>query len=53
MKKIYSFIAALFIAQYTFAQWPANYDGVMLQGFYWNSYEETQWTKLTAQADEL
>ena len=53
MKKIYSFIAALFIAQYTFAQWPANYDGVMLQGFYWNSYEETQWTNLTAQADEL
>lgn len=33
--------------------WPANYEGVMLQGFYWDSYSETSWSKLTAQADEL
>lgn len=33
--------------------WPANYDGVMLQGFYWNSFSDTQWTNLTSQADEL
>lgn len=33
--------------------WPANYDGVMLQGFYWGSYSDTQWTNLTSQADEL
>lgn len=33
--------------------WPANYDGVMLQGFYWDSYNDTQWTNLTSQADEL
>ncbi len=33
--------------------WPANYGGVMLQGFYWDSYEDTQWNVLTAQADEL
>lgn len=33
--------------------WPANYQGVMLQGFYWNSNEETSWKNLTAQADEL
>ena len=33
--------------------WPANYQGVMLQGFYWDSYEDTKWTNLTAQADEL
>lgn len=33
--------------------WPANYDGVMLQGFYWDSYKDTQWTNLTSQADEL
>lgn len=25
----------------------------MLQGFYWDSYSETSWTKLEAQADEL
>ena len=33
--------------------WPANYEGVMLQGFYWDSYSETSWANLTAQADEL
>lgn len=33
--------------------WPANYDGVMLQGFYWDSYSDTKWTNLTSQADEL
>lgn len=33
--------------------WPANYDGVMLQGFYWDSYKEIQWSTLTSQADEL
>lgn len=33
--------------------WPANYGGVMMQAFFWNSFEYTQWTNLTAQADEL
>ncbi|MCF0198460.1 MAG: alpha-amylase [Bacteroidaceae bacterium] len=33
--------------------WPADYDGVMLQGFYWDGYADTQWTNLEAQADEL
>ena len=33
--------------------WPANYEGVMLQGFYWDSYSDSKWTKLTSQADEL
>ncbi len=33
--------------------WPANYGGVMLQGFYWDSYSETKWVDLTNQADEL
>lgn len=33
--------------------WPANYGGVMLQGFYWNSFSDTRWTNLTSQADEL
>ena len=26
---------------------------VMLQGFYWDSYSQTRWTKLEKQADEL
>lgn len=33
--------------------WPANYQGVMLQGFYWDSYNDSKWTKLESQADEL
>lgn len=33
--------------------WPANYDGVMLQGFYWDSFSDTKWKKIEAQADEL
>ncbi|MCQ2243889.1 MAG: alpha-amylase family glycosyl hydrolase [Bacteroidaceae bacterium] len=33
--------------------WPMKYEGVMLQGFYWDSYSQTQWTNLQSQADEL
>lgn len=33
--------------------WPANYDGVMLQGFYWDSFDDSQWTVLEKQTDEL
>ncbi len=33
--------------------WPANYEGVMLQGFAWDSYADTKWTNLESQADEL
>ena len=33
--------------------WPANYDGVMLQGFYWDSYRASKWCNLEAQADDL
>ena len=35
------------------AGWPANYQGVMLQGFYWDSYDDTNWANLESQADEL
>jgi alpha-amylase len=33
--------------------WPKDYNGVMLQGFYWNSFADTQWTRLEKQADDL
>ena len=33
--------------------WPANYGGVMLQGFYWDSYGDSQWSGLEAQAADL
>ena len=55
MKKIIA--TALFAAMsplLTLAQgWPANYGGVMLQGFYWDSYSDSRWTVLESQADEL
>ncbi len=33
--------------------WPSNYSGVMLQGFYWNSFNDSKWTVLESQADEF
>lgn len=33
--------------------WPAYYEGVMLQGFYWDSNNETSWKQLTSMSDEL
>jgi alpha-amylase len=33
--------------------WPKDYNGVMLQGFFWNSFADTQWTRLEKQADDL
>ena len=33
--------------------WPQDYSGVMLQGFYWDSYIATQWKRLEEQAEEL
>ena len=33
--------------------WPAMFGGVMLQGFYWDSYQATRWTTLTEKVQEL
>ena len=33
--------------------WPQQYGGVMLQGFYWDSYDDSQWATLESQADDL
>lgn len=33
--------------------WSANYGGVMLQGFYWNSYDDTNWTNLKSQVNDF
>ena len=33
--------------------WPSQYGGVMLQAFYWDSFNDTQWSLLESQADEL
>ncbi len=33
--------------------WPADYGGVMLQGFSWDSYDYSQWKVLAKQADDM
>lgn len=54
-KIFYSIILALWCdAVSCMAQgWPENYGGVMLQGFYWDSFTASKWTTMTKQADEL
>lgn len=34
-------------------EWPENYPGVMLQGFYWDGYVDAQWSYLEKQSDNL
>lgn len=46
---IYMLFPLLVMAQ----GWPENYGGVMLQGFYWDSYDDSNWYELEEQADEL
>ncbi len=54
MKKIYLTLLGLVMTVCMMAQgWPANYKGVMLQGFYWDGYEDGSWKSLMQQADEL
>ena len=54
MKKILTSAFVVMLPLLMLAQgWPANYDGVMLQGFYWDSFAETRWPKLESQADDF
>ena len=54
MKKFFSLIVCTLATLSLSAQgWPAQYEGVMLQGFYWDSFSQSQWVKLENQADEL
>ena len=54
MRRLYSSLIFCFVVLTAMAQgWPKSYSGVMLQGFYWNSYADTQWTRLERQADDL
>ena len=57
MKKLFSTILACLAVTCMMAQgWPANYGGVMLQGFYWDYYDDPDWgtwAKLEAQANDL
>ena len=54
MKKISTTIVSLLVPVMMSAQgWPASYGGVMLQAFYWDSYDDSHWAVLNSQADEL
>lgn len=46
--------AMMLLPQNVAAQgWPSNYEGVMLQAFYWDSFTDTAWPYLESQSDEL
>ena len=54
MKKILTTALVALLPMLMLAQgWPTKYDGVMLQGFYWDSFNDSRWPKLESEADEL
>ena len=52
MKRFYTFLLALALTSPMRAAegWPSNYGGVMLQGFYWDSFWDSKWVNLEKQA---
>lgn len=57
MKRFYTSLLGLLmtisLAAADVQGWPANYGGVMLQGFYWDSFSDSKWTNLKSMAPEL
>ena len=54
MKRLFTSLLITLTSLCMMAQgWPENYSGVMLQGFYWDGYDDAKWTNLESQADEL
>lgn len=54
LKSVIATALLVFCSQTVSAQgWPENYGGVMLQGFYWDSFAQSKWTKLESQADDF
>ena len=54
MQRFYTTLIALIATISMMAQgWPANYGGVMLQGFYWDGFSDTRWVTLEKQANDL
>ena len=54
MKRLFTSLLITLTTLTTMAQgWPAEYKGVMLQGFYWNGYADSQWPLLERDADNL
>ena len=54
MKRISTLLVMMMTTLLTMGQgWPENYGGVMLQGFYWDSYDDSRWVTLEKQANDL
>ncbi|MDO4803041.1 MAG: alpha-amylase, partial [Prevotellaceae bacterium] len=54
MKRLFSLSFSIFVCLAAMAQgWPEKYQGVMLQGFSWDSYADTQWSNIESQSDVL
>ena len=54
MKRILTCLCTLFLSLCAMAQgWPSSYGGVMLQGFYWDSFDDSQWTVLEKKANDF
>ena len=54
MRRFYSTLMFCLVTIISMAQgWPADYKGVMLQGFFWDSYNDSQWARLEKQADDF
>lgn len=52
-KRILGTALSMMVTASAMAQgWPSDYNGVMLQGFYWDSFADTQWTNLQKQAPD-
>ena len=49
MKKFFTTALVALLPLMMMAQgWPSRYDGVMLQGFYWDSFKATRWDSFTS-----
>ncbi|XOO53212.1 hypothetical protein ACMZ4Y_00370 [Prevotella histicola] len=54
MKRFLASTFAFLLSLCSMAQgWPGHDHSVMLQGFYWDSFQETQWTNLEKMADDF
>lgn len=55
MKKFFTLLFSLLLTgSAAHAQgWPADYQGVMLQGFYWDGFSDARWKTMEKQSDEL
>lgn len=55
MKRFFTLliISAIFPLTMFSQGWPTNYGGVMLQGFYWDSFEASAWSKLEERSSDM